>query len=121
MVLYFDPANVHLAEFLWKSGDKIAFSEIKNLSVGDSVRDLRLLVEKITAVNHRVLVVDVTGEDVRSFGLSVFRAVIPGFHPLFMGHRFRALGGTRLWEVPQKLGFPALVGEPSTNPAPHPF
>jgi ribosomal protein S12 methylthiotransferase accessory factor len=38
-----------------------------------------------------------------------------------MGYQNRALGGRRLYEVPQLLGFPGLKpGEPD-NPYPHPF
>ena len=119
--LYFDHANLHLGEFLWSSRDRIALKDIKNLSAQDSGRDLRLLVEKVNAVGHRVLLVDVTSEDVKSLGLWVFRAVIPGFHPLFMGYRYRALGGTRLWEIPQRLEYSGLVRQRGDNPAPHPF
>lgn len=119
--LYFDQANLHLAEFLWSSRDRIALRDIKCLSAQDPSRDLRLLVEKINAVGHRVLLVDVTSEDVKSLGLWVFRAVITGFHPLLMGYRYRALGGTRLWDIPQKLGYSGLVRQRGDNPAPHPF
>jgi len=67
------------------------------------------------------LLADVTTEDMRDLGLLVVRAVIPGFHPLFMGHQFRALGGTRLWEIPQKFGYPGISREHGDNPLPHPF
>jgi ribosomal protein S12 methylthiotransferase accessory factor len=119
--VYFDHANTHLADFLFTSRAQIDFGEIKNISTQNPTSDLRLLVEKVHAVKHRVLVADVTTEDVRSLGLVVLRALIPGFHPLYMGHRFRALGGTRLWEVPQKLGYSAISRVRSDNPFPHPF
>jgi ribosomal protein S12 methylthiotransferase accessory factor len=51
----------------------------------------------------------------------VIRAVIPGFHPLCIGHTFRALGGSRLWEVPPKLGYAGLSRDTGDNPVPHPI
>ena len=119
--VYFSHKNTHFAEFLWKSSGQMALSDIENLSLQDPSRDLRRLVEKITAVGHRVLLVDVTSEDVKNLGLWVFRALIPGFHPLLMGHRFRALGGARPWTVPKTLGYPGISREHGDNSAPHPF
>ena len=72
-------------------------------------------------MNHRVLLAELTTPDVGGLGLSVVRAVIPGFHQLFMGHALRCLGGTRLWEVPQQLGYPGVTREGGDNPAPHPY
>lgn len=119
--VYYTQINAHFADFLLKSRSRIALSDIPDLSTSDPDRDLHLLIGKIATVKHNVLIVDVTSEDVRSLGLWVFRALIPGFHPLFIGHQVRALGGTRLWEVPQKLGYPGLRRERGDNPVPHPF
>lgn len=119
--VYYDPANAGLAKFLFDSSKPIAFGELENLSTKDPIRDLRIVVDEVAALNHRVLIADVTSEDVRGLGLSVFRTVIPGLHPLFMGHKFRALGGSRLWNVPQTLGHPGLQQDEGDNPYPHPF
>lgn len=119
--VYFDHANVHLAEFLWNHSDEIAFSSIKNLSARNQYQDLRCVVRRINRVKHRVLVADITTEDIRSLGLHVFRAVIAGFHPLFMGHHLQPLGGTRLWSIPQSLGHVGIAHEQDVNSAPHPF
>ncbi|HKI21611.1 MAG TPA: YcaO-like family protein [Isosphaeraceae bacterium] len=116
-----DHGNAHLADFLWASKKRFDFEKIQDLSTGDPVADLRVLCERIRAVNHRVLLVDLTSPDVRPLGLSVVRAVIPGFHPLCMGYKIRALGGRRLWEVPQRLGFAGIAPDPGDNPAPHPY
>ncbi len=56
-------------------------------------------------VNHPALLCDLTTPDVNELGLQVVRAIIPGFHPLVVGHQIRSLGGKRLWTVPQKLGY----------------
>lgn len=114
-----DHAHTPLANFLFSSEKRISFGEINNLASGDAEADCQTLVDKLAAIGHRALMVDLTTEDVRSLGLSVVRAIVPGFHPLFMGHRLRALGGRRLWEVPRKLGL--NPSDRIDNPAPHPY
>ncbi len=114
-------SNLHYADFLLKRHGDMAFGDIPNPSSGNSADDLEILVDRIAAIKHHALIVDVTTDDIRDLGLWVFRALIPGFHPLFVGHRFRALGGTRLWEVPQKLGYLGIMRSQGDNPAPHPF
>jgi ribosomal protein S12 methylthiotransferase accessory factor len=119
--LYCDHAHTPLADFLFASDRRIGFDEINNLATGDPQQDLEALLKKVRSVNHRVLITDLTTPDVRGLGLRVVRAVIPGFHPLFIGHEIRALGGSRLWEVPQKLGYKGITRESGDNPAPHPY
>lgn len=119
--LYCDHENLPLADFVFASEEWIDFRGIGNLATGDPERDLEILVEKVHAVNHRVLLADLTTEDVESLGLAVVRALIPGFHPLFMRHSLRALGGARLYEVPQKLGYEGITRESGDNSAPHPY
>jgi len=121
VLLYCDHNNTHLADFIFESQQRMGFDEIENLATGDPEIDVRTLLEKVEKVHHRVLVVDLTTPDVSESGLFVFRALIPGFHPLFMGHGIRALGGSRLWEVPQKLGYQGMTKLSGDNPAPHPF
>jgi ribosomal protein S12 methylthiotransferase accessory factor len=65
--------------------------------------------------------VDLTTPDIEELGLRVVRVVVPGAHPLYMGHINRALGVRRLYEVPQRLGYPGLVPGDADNPYPHPF
>jgi ribosomal protein S12 methylthiotransferase accessory factor len=75
----------------------------------------------VSSVGERGLRSDLTSSDVGNLGLAVVRAVIPGFHPLHMGFKTRALGGQRLWSVPQRLGYPGISLESGDNPAPHPY
>jgi ribosomal protein S12 methylthiotransferase accessory factor len=110
-----------LADFLFSSAVRKDFDEIANLSTGDSDRDLRLLLQKVREVGHTALLCDLTTPDVEDVGLAVVRAVIPGFHPLVVGHVIRALGGKRLWTVPQKLGYPGISRDLGDNPVPHPY
>ena len=76
---------------------------------------------RIAATGHRPLLCELTTPDVAELGLTVVRAVVPGYHPLVCGHRHRALGGRRLWEVPQRLGHPGISAQRNDNPLPHPY
>lgn len=116
-----DHANAPLADFLFASSERIDFDEIPRLSTGNPARDLRVLLEKVRAVNHMALLCDLTTSDVADVGLAVVRAVIPGFHPLVVGHSIRSLGGKRLWTVPQKLGYAGITQSRGDNPVPHPY
>lgn len=118
---YGEHENAHLADFVFASSQRIDFNEIRNLATGDPEQDLESLIERVHSVNHAVFIADLTTPDVGELGLSVVRAIIPGFHPLCMGHRLRAQGGSRLWSVPQKLGYAGLSRETGDNLAPHPY
>ena len=118
---YCDHANISQANFIFSSEMLCDFEGIQSLSTTGAEQDLRILVNRITHTGHTVYVADLTTPDVASLGLTVVRAVIPGYHPLFMGHRLRALGGSRLWEVPQKLGHRGITHVNGDNPLPHPY
>ncbi|MCZ6801233.1 MAG: YcaO-like family protein [Nitrospirae bacterium] len=119
--LYCDQKNFSLAQFIFDSVQTIDFSDIPTLSTGNPKKDFPIYLEKIEAIDHQVLLKDVTTPDVEDLGLKVVRVIIPGFHPLFMGHALRALGGTRLWEVPQKMGWGGITRETGDNPRAHPY
>jgi ribosomal protein S12 methylthiotransferase accessory factor len=67
------------------------------------------------------LIADITSSDVRTLGLHVLRAIIPGFQPLYMGHSVRSLGSRRLGNVPSKLGFSQRAAHRDEGQAPHPY
>lgn len=119
--LFCEQTSAPYAEFIFSSTKFTAFEEIPNFSQGSPDLDLKVLVEKINAIDFQVLLADLTTPDIRDLGLYVARAIIPGFHPLFFGHRVRALGGDRLWSVPQSLGYEGIKRESGDNPVPHPY
>jgi ribosomal protein S12 methylthiotransferase accessory factor len=121
VLLYCDHKNVPLAEFIWSSHKQKSFSDVKTLATDNHQNDLKSLVRRISALGYRVLVANITTPDIEQLGLTVVRTIIPGFHPLFMGHRFRAIGGSRLYTVPQQLGYRGLSRDCGDNPAPHPY
>jgi ribosomal protein S12 methylthiotransferase accessory factor len=119
--VYCNHSSFPLADFIFASKERMDFTQLQNLDTYDAQKNLELLIKRIRAIKHRVLLVDLTTPDITETGLSVVRAVIPGFHPLSIGHRLRALGGLRLWQVPQRLGHEGIKRDCGDNTAPHPF
>jgi len=113
--------HAHQADFLTASEKTMDFSELPCFSSTNNAETLKILVDQIHAAGYRVLVSNLTTEDIDSLGLSVVRVVIPGFQPLCMGYHQRVLGGKRLWEIPQKLGFKGITPETGDNPYLHPY
>jgi ribosomal protein S12 methylthiotransferase accessory factor len=107
--------------FLFASKQRIEFDEIESLSAGQPSRDLRKLLDRIRGAGYRTLLANLTTPDIGGLGLTAVRAVMPGLHPLFFGFRTRALGGTRLWTVPRRLGRGEITPPCGDNPHPHPF
>jgi ribosomal protein S12 methylthiotransferase accessory factor len=93
-------------EFLWSSMDWIDLADVPALDGGPEV------LERVGRQGYDVIAVD-QGSRVR--------IVVPGLHPLFFGHRYRALGGHRLYRVPQLFGARGLRPGQADNPYPHPF
>jgi ribosomal protein S12 methylthiotransferase accessory factor len=116
-----DHENAHYAGFLFASKKRLDFEQLPNLATGNARRDLNGIARAIEATGHRVLLVDVTTADVREVGFAVLRAVVPGYHPLALGFAYRARGGRRLYEVPQKMGYKGITPEAGENPIPHPY
>ncbi|MEA2688524.1 MAG: ribosomal protein methylthiotransferase accessory factor [Candidatus Eremiobacteraeota bacterium] len=69
--------------------------------------------------NMDVVLVDLTVDEVRRYGLSVVRAVIPALMPMTFTHRARFLGHPRLYDYARSLG--RALEERSVNSAPMPF
>lgn len=82
---------------------------------------IQWVVSRLAQRDLEAIVVDVTPSDIRSLGLTVVRAVVPGAIPLSADHRYQALGGKRLYEVPAVLGYRAPKTLADFNPIPHPF
>jgi ribosomal protein S12 methylthiotransferase accessory factor len=116
-----DPFNRELIAFMLSSEDRRSLLDYDAAPSGSPESDLENCVTQVKASGHEVYAANLTSEDVAALGLAVCRVVVPGYQPLFPGHRLRALGGTRLYEVPQKLGYRGIPRGNSGNTAPHPF
>jgi ribosomal protein S12 methylthiotransferase accessory factor len=116
-----DPAHSADAAFLYASEQWRDFQQMPDFSGLTPSHSLQNLVQRLHQTGYQALVTDITTADVRELGMWVLRAVIPGYHPLFMGYHHRPLGGSRLWQIPQLLGFPGLSATTADYPFPHPF
>ena len=102
-----------VARFLWAGDAEVSLAAISRLTTAD----LAGLVSAVAATGEDVVAIDLTSPDVADLGLHVVRVVVPGFHPLQMGHANRCLGGRRLPETLRAGGRPP----DQDNPYPHPF
>lgn len=109
------------AEFAWASSKIIRFDDLPDLSAGEADDQLREAVRRTAAAGMDPIAVDLTTPDIAPLGLHVIRTVVPGAHPLQMGHSSRALGVSRLYDVPPRLGYQGLAHGGIDNPYPHPF
>lgn len=118
-ILYGLPSMLDELAFLTNSGLSANICESNN---GKSLK-ARILqcVNLLDKAGLEVIVVDLTTSDIKEVGLHVVRVVVPGAHPLSIGHKFRCLGGSRLYTIPKKIGKGKLVMEKELNPAPHPL
>ena len=108
-------------DFLYKSQVIKSYVDYKTYA-GNEQQKLTFIIEKLKAANLDSIIVDVTTEDVKSVGLSVVKAVIPGTVPLIYSENEKQLNNRRIFDLPVKLGYSdtALhVAELNTNP--HPF
>jgi ribosomal protein S12 methylthiotransferase accessory factor len=118
---YCEQERAAYAEFAWSSGERRALADLPDLSAPSAADELAAVVGRLDAAGLEPIACDLTTPDVAGLGLSVVRAIVPGLHPLFMGHRNRARGGRRLQEVPGRLGVAGLAPGDPGNPHPHPF
>jgi ribosomal protein S12 methylthiotransferase accessory factor len=87
-----------------------------------SVRErLKALTASITAAGSQLLVVDLTPPDMAALGIFTVRVLLPDFQPIHFGASEARLGGTRLYELPHRLGLrsrPLLVDDLCLLPHP---
>jgi ribosomal protein S12 methylthiotransferase accessory factor len=105
---------------IWRSTQAVAlFGDEGDLDAGE---DLAWLVHKLESVGANACVCDVTTPDIAALGLHVWRGIVPDFQPIHFGEaKFRS-GGTRLYEMPMRLGFADhTVTRAELNPLPHPL
>lgn len=121
---YCPQSSLEYASFAWASRETRDFGEVIDRTADtseDPRAQLRSLVEGLADIGLEALACDLTTPDIAVLGLHVLRVLVPGMHPLFMGHRNRALGGRRLYELPRKLGHAGIEPGEGDNPYPHPF
>jgi len=128
-LLYAQPEVACRLSFLLERTEKTffrtAFSDWYSSRIveSDLTSELRKLILRIRANGQDVWVVNQTPPEAKSLGLAAAKVLITGTLPMTFGHRRRrVVGVTRLFEVPQKLGWRTdILDSESINPHPHPF
>jgi ribosomal protein S12 methylthiotransferase accessory factor len=108
-------------EFLLQSDKTIGLAELGSGSTGDATNDLRLAMKAVEDKGLEVMAVDLTADDVRECGYYVMKVLVPGMQVMEGDHTHRCLGGSRLYEVPGKLGYDLRPSFDTLNGDPHPY
>jgi ribosomal protein S12 methylthiotransferase accessory factor len=125
-LLYTDPSRLGAFDFLL-DGPLSAFHA---RDVGASGPDgsagpgeaLRLLVEHFASIGGDVVSCDLTVPALARLGLFTARVIVPGFQPIHFGWKETRLGGTRLFDLPHRLGLRPRPATPADlNDDPHPL
>ena len=117
---WLEPDIIPQADFLVSKSETVSLSELESLLTTDPPADLGNLVDRIESTGNSVYLCDLTSSDIRDLGISVVRAVIPGYVPLNVDDRCRPEGSARLRQFmnSRRNGNNLISG---INPLPHPF
>jgi len=101
---------------------QIKFSDLKSLSSNKTETDLRYILDILKSMKYNVYYVNLTRPEVEKYSFKVLKVIIPLLHPLYLDEPYPYLGGTRIYEVPLKIGLKKrLVTERELNKIPHFF
>jgi ribosomal protein S12 methylthiotransferase accessory factor len=119
-LLYTSHAMIGAFEFLraadcgpieWQNGERSSVTD-----------ELRTIAGHLERMGTDLLYCNLTTADLLPFGLHTVRVLIPDFQPIHFGRSERRLGGTRLYEVPRRLGLrQTTVTVDELNNLPHPL
>jgi ribosomal protein S12 methylthiotransferase accessory factor len=125
-LLYASPAMLGAFDFLRRSPcptfDWSADSAEPSAPSHSAGEDLRTITAQLNAMGTDLIYVDLTTADMLTFGIHTVRAIVPDFQPIHFGRNERRLGGTRLFEMPRRLGLRHDdVSIADLNELPHPL
>jgi ribosomal protein S12 methylthiotransferase accessory factor len=116
------PKHLNHLSFLLENGRVVYLSDLPDYSAANLQLDLENCVASLERAGCTTFYVDLTTPDLADYQLKVVRAVATGLQPIHFGWRQERLGGRRLFELPQNLGFANTpLDESELNPYPHPL
>jgi ribosomal protein S12 methylthiotransferase accessory factor len=118
-LLYGVPDKIQAFNFLFKQ--PVVDFNWNNQQEKTPAKQLQILIDFFAAEKNDLIYYNLTPPDMQQLGLYTTKVVIPDFQPIHFGHKNIRLGGNRLFELPQKLGFRnsrVRVDELNTNPHP---
>jgi ribosomal protein S12 methylthiotransferase accessory factor len=119
---YTIPEHLDGLSFLLENGRSERLAELPDYSAANRQLDLENCLASLKQAGCTPLYMDLTTPDIAGYRLKVVRGAATGLQPIHFGWGQERLGGRRLFELPQKLGFPARpLNEDELNPYPHPL
>jgi ribosomal protein S12 methylthiotransferase accessory factor len=116
------PERIEEFDFLLGAGAVRSLADLPHRRRGGVEADLDYCRERLELAGCTCAFVDLTLPDLDRVAVRVVRAIATGLQPIHFGHGRARLGGRRLFDVPQTLGYKT---QPSTeddlNPCPHPL
>jgi ribosomal protein S12 methylthiotransferase accessory factor len=126
-LLYASPAMTRALDFLVASpttGEATDWdADVNGEPIPDRpLNQLRHIIDHFRSVEQDLLYGDLSPPDMIGLGLHTSRVIIPGFQPIDFGWAERRLGGSRLFELPHRLGLaPTPTNLAMLNDLPHPL
>jgi ribosomal protein S12 methylthiotransferase accessory factor len=114
-------------DFLTDNGREKSLDDFKDfrshLGNFDGEKRLEKILEILDKNHLDAIYIDLTTPDVEKLGLKSIKVIMPEMQiPFFPSEEFKYLGGRRLYEVPEKLGYSNReLDEDEFNQIPHPF
>lgn len=116
------PKQLDQLSFLLENGRVDHLSDLQDFSSPSLQLDLENCVASLKRAGCTTFYVDLTTPDLAGYPLKVVRAVATGLQPIHFGWRQERLGGRRLFELPQSLGYTSRpLDESELNLYPHPL
>lgn len=113
---YLDGA--HFQHIVWLTQAREACVDLIPDPPADHATQLRRALDHVQAAGYEVHYVETTTPDIRSLGIRTVRVLIPGLHPLNVGHPLVHEDWRRVRRV---AAFWGLEADRAINPEPHPF
>lgn len=107
----------------WINRDfSLDFNDLKPLAANSLDSQINYLLNVLKNKNHSIYYVDLTTDEVARHGFKTLKVIIPSLQPLYLDEPFPYLGGSRIYEVPYKIGLQSkIIQEKKINTIPHFF
>lgn len=116
------PEHLDGLSFLLENGRSEHLTDLPDYGSGNLQLDLENCAASLKRAGSTALYVDLTTPDLNGYRLKVVRGLATGLQPIHFGWGQERLGGRRLFELPQTLGFATKpLTENELNPHPHPL
>jgi ribosomal protein S12 methylthiotransferase accessory factor len=120
--LYCEPQMQPELDFMIRSKEVSRLSDLPDRSAGSAAQEIEICLDALERQGLDAILVDLTPSEVAEAGLAVIKVIVPEAIGVNGDHRYRPLGGERIYETPRRLGYThARIKEDELNPAPHPF